>query len=243
MDKLFYKITTNDQKKLLKLFEANIHNYKKNTNILSITKDNIIGIIIEGYAQIIRTDYYGNRTIIEELEEGMLFGSVISSLSSDECTIIAKEDTKVLIIEYDRIINSNNNNYPYYNQFIKNLLEITTNIINEKNERIEILTKKTTRDKLLEYFNIHSKKHGGRTLYLPFTFTDLADYLAVDRSAMSREIKHLKEEGFITVKERRITLLYWYRKTQDLFIIILCFKLFLIQLFIIHYIFLLFRYF
>lgn len=208
MDKLFNRISTKEQKKLLKLFESNVYNYKKNTNILSTVKDNIIGIVLEGCVQIIRTDYNGNRTIIEELNKGMLFGSVIYSLSSDECTIITKEDTKALIIEYERIINSNNNNYPYYNQFIKNLLVITTNIINEKNERIEILTKKTIRDKLLEYFNINVKKFAGRTLYLPFSLTDLADYLAVDRSAMSRELKHLKEEGFITNKGRKITLLY-----------------------------------
>lgn len=208
MDKLFNKINPKEQKKLLKLFESNVYNYKKNTNILSTIKDNIIGIVLDGCVQIIRTDYNGNRTIIEELDKGMLFGSVIYSLSSDECTIIAKEDTKTLIIEYERIINSNNNNYPYYNQFIKNLLVITTNIINEKNERIEILTKKTIRDKLLEYFNINIKKYAGRTLYLPFSLTDLSDYLAVDRSAMSRELKHLKEEGFISTKGRKITLLY-----------------------------------
>ena len=78
----------------------------------------------------------------------------------------------------------------------------------EKNERIEILTKKTIRDKLLEYFNIYRKKHASKIIYLPFSFTDLADFLAVDRSAMTRELKNLKEEGFIETKGRRITLLY-----------------------------------
>ena len=208
MIRLFNKISVKEQAKLLKLLETSILNFKKDTIILSTIKENIIGVILEGYAQIIRTDYNGNRTIIEELEENDIFGSSISSLSSNECQVITKEDTKVLIIDYDRIIESKNNTYPYYNQFIKNLLEITTNIIDEKNERIEILTKKTIRDKLLEYFNTYSKKHGTRIIYLPFSFTDLADYLAVDRSAMSRELKYLKEEGFINSKGRRITLLY-----------------------------------
>ena len=208
MNKLFNKINVKEQTKLLKLLETNVFNFKKDTIILSTIKENIIGVILQGYAQIIRTDYNGNRTIIEELEENDIFGSSISSLSSNECQIITKEDTKVLIIDYDRIIELENNSFPYYNQFIKNLLEITTNIIDEKNERIEILTKKTIRDKLLEYFNIYSKKHGTRIIYLPFSFTDLADYLAVDRSAMSRELKYLKEEGFINSKGRRITLLY-----------------------------------
>lgn len=208
MNKLFNKISVKEQTKLLKLLETNVFNFKKDTVILSTIKENIIGVILQGYAQIIRTDYNGNRTIIEELEEDDIFGSSISSLSSNECQIITKEDTKVLIIDYDRIIESENNSFSYYNQFIKNLLEITTNIIDEKNERIQILTKKTIRDKLLEYFNIYSKRHGTKIIYLPFSFTDLADYLAVDRSAMSRELKYLKEEGFINTKGRIITLLY-----------------------------------
>jgi CRP-like cAMP-binding protein len=206
MRRLFGKISVNEERKLLKLLETSVLSFKKDTVILSNVKDNIIGIILEGKAQIIRTDYNGNRTIIEELEEESIFGTAISSLSSDECEIITKEETKVLIIDYDLIISSKNNNYS--NQFIKNLLEITTNIIEEKNERIEILTKKTIRDKLLEYFNIYRKKHASKIIYLPFSFTDLADFLAVDRSAMTRELKNLKEEGFIETKGRRITLLY-----------------------------------
>lgn len=208
MHKLFNKINVKEQTKLLKLLDTSILSFKKGTTMLSNIKENIIGIILEGYAQIIRTDYNGNRTIIEELEEEMVFGSTISSLASDECELIAKEDTKILIIDYDLIIESKNNNYSYYNQFIKNLLQITTDIIDEKNERIEILTKKTIRDKLLEYFNIYRKKNGSNNIYLPFSLTDLSDYLAVDRSAMSRELKYLKEEGFIETKGRKITLLY-----------------------------------
>ena len=208
MRKLFKKISAKEQSKLLKLLETSILIFKKDTTILSSVEDNIIGIILEGKAQIIRTDYNGNRTIIEDLEEESVFGTALSSLSSDECEIITKEDTKVLIIDYDNILESQNNNYTYYNQFIKNLLEITTNIIDEKNERIEILTKKTIRDKLLEYFRIYRKKHGTNIIYLPFSFTDFSDYLAVDRSAMSRELKNLKEEGFISTKGRKINLLY-----------------------------------
>lgn len=213
MHKLFNKISVKQQVKLLKLLETSTLSFKKGTVMLSTIKENIIGVILEGYAQIVRTDYNGNRTIIEELEEEMIFGSTISSLSSDECELIAKEDTKVLIIDYDLIIESENNTYSYYNQFVKNLLQITTDIIDEKNERIEILTKKTIRDKLLEYFNIYRKKHGSNNIYLPFSLTDLADYLAVDRSAMSRELRYLKEEGFIETKGRKITLLYgWFFK-------------------------------
>ena len=208
MNRLFNKISSNQQSKLLKLLETNILYYKKDTTMLSTVQGNIIGIVLKGHAEIIRTDYNGNRTLIEDLVQESIFGSFISSLSSDEYEIITKEDTKILLIDYDNILESDNSNYSYYNQFIKNLLEITTNIIDEKNDRISILTKKTIRDKLLEYFNIYSKKHGNRVIYLPFSFTDLADYLAVDRSAMQRELKYLKEDGLIETKGRRITLMY-----------------------------------
>jgi len=208
MNKLFNKISANQQSKLLKLLETNILYYKKDNTILSAVQNNIIGIVLKGHAEIIRTDYNGNRTLIEDLVEESVFGSFISALSSDEYEIITKEDTKILLIDYDHILETDNSNYSYYNQFIKNLLEITTNIIDEKNNRISILTKKTIRDKLLEYFNIYSKKQGNRVISLPFSLTNLADYLAVDRSAMQRELKYLKEEGFIETKGRKITLMY-----------------------------------
>ncbi len=205
----FHDISEKNKRKLLRLLEANTLSYKKDTAIPSGTQnENVIGIIIKGYAQIIRTDYNGNRTIIEELEEMSVFGKSISSLSNNECEIIAKEDTEIIIIDYDIMVNVPANSYQFYNQFIKNLLQIFTSVLNDKNERIEILTKKTIRNKLLEYFKISAKKHGSKYVYLPFNFTDLADYLAVDRSAMTREIKYLKEEGFIEVKGKRITLLY-----------------------------------
>lgn len=208
MTNLFNNIDEKNKQKLLKSFEANTLTFKKDTTILSTLKnDNIIGIILEGCVQIIKTDYNGNRTIIEDLEENNIFGSSISYLKSNEHDVITKEDTKLILIDYINILNPKENNL-YYNTFLKNLLNILNEKIEEKNERIEILTKKTIRNKLLEYFKIVSKKHGSKYIYLPFNFTDLADYLAIDRSAMSRELKYLKEEGFIEIKGKRITILY-----------------------------------
>lgn len=204
----FFNIADEDKIKLLKNLEALTYTFDKNEEILKKIKNrNYIGIILEGIIQIIKTDYNGNRTIIEELTDNDIFGSKISSLSNNEYNITTKDKTKIIIIDYEQLIKSNNTNI-YYNQFIKNLLEIIISSINDKNNRIEILTKKTIRNKLLEYFKIVSKKNKSKNIYLPFTFTDLADYLAIDRSAMTRELKNLKDEGFIEVKNKRITLLY-----------------------------------
>ena len=83
-----------------------------------------------------------------------------------------------------------------------------TEKISIRNERIQILTKKTIRNKLLAYFEMMRKKNNSINIYLPFNFIDLAAYIAVDRSAMSRELGILKEEGFIKITGKRITLLY-----------------------------------
>ena len=80
--------------------------------------------------------------------------------------------------------------------------------VSEKNNRIEILTKKTTRDKLLEYFKQQASEKGTKTFTIPMSFTELANYLSVDRSAMTREISYLRDDGFIKTNGRRITLLY-----------------------------------
>ena len=209
MVNLFDNITNKNKEKLLKILESHSISIKRNNTILSTVKtENTIGIIISGIIQIVRNEYNGNRTIIEELNENDIFGSIIFPFSSNEYDMITKEDSKILIIEFDRILDTTDTNYFYYNQFIKNLLQILSDKIREKNERIEILTKKTIRNKLLEYFRIMSKKSGSKNIYLPYTYTELADYLAIDRSAMSRELKNLKDEGFIEIKSKKITLLY-----------------------------------
>lgn len=209
MENLFSNISDKNVDKLLHILEANTYNFKKDTIILStIKRENIIGIVISGYIQIIKDDYNGNRTIIEEFFENDIFGSMFSNISNNEYNIVTKEDSKVIIIEYDRILDCAQNNISFYNKFIQNLLQIVFKKINEKNNRIEILTEKTIRNKLLKYFQIISKNNSSKNIYLPFTFTELAEYIAVDRCAMSRELKNLKEEGFIEIKSKKITLLY-----------------------------------
>jgi len=210
MNDPFYNISNKNKEKILRSLEALTFNFKKNSTILSTFKnENIIGIIVSGFIQIIRNDYNGNKIIIEELYQNSIFGTVFSYINDDEYEIITKEDSQIIIIEYERIFELEQSNNQY-NQFIKNLLQITTYQIHKINERIQILTKKSIRNKLLEYFKIASKKQGSRNIYLPFTFTDLADYLAIDRSAMSRELKNLKEEHFIDIKGKKITLLFFH---------------------------------
>lgn len=209
MNELFHNIDPKQKQKLLRSLEGNTYFYQSNHIILSnLKKDNIIGIIIEGHIQITKTDYNGNRIIIEDLKENSVFGTMTQSISYKEYDIYCKANSKIIIIDFDQIINYDESKSYYFTQFLKNLLKILSEKIIKTNERIEILTNKTIRDKLLAYFKFNSKNSVNRIIYLPFTFTDLADYLAVNRSAMTRELKNLKEEGFIEIKGKKIKLLY-----------------------------------
>lgn len=209
MISLFKDITPDNKSKLLKLLETSNFTYQKGVNIAYLFKDKeSIGLVIDGSLDIIRIDYNGTRTIIETIYEDEILGTSLTSLLSNDYEIITREDTKILWLDYKVILGINDTKYNYYNQFIKNLLMIALEKNTLKNERIEILTQKTIRNKLLEYFRIEALKNRSKIIYLKSTWQDLADYLAIDRCAMTRELKNLKEEGFISVKGRVITLLY-----------------------------------
>lgn len=209
MISLFKDITPNNKGKLLKLLETSNFTYQKGVNIAYLFKDKeSIGLVLSGSLDIIRIDYNGTRTIIETIYEEEILGTSLTSLLSNDYEIITKEDTKILWLDYNVILGINDIKYTYYNQFIKNLLMIALEKNTLKNERIEILTQKTIRNKLLEYFRIETLKNRSKIIYLKSTWQDLADYLAIDRCAMTRELKYLKEEGFISVRGRVITLLY-----------------------------------
>lgn len=86
-------------------------------------------------------------------------------------------------------------------------LLIINNVVN-LNTKIELLSKKNIRDKLLSYFDLLASQKLSKSFILPLSLTDLADYLSIDRSAMMRELSHLKDEGFIEKNGRKIKLLY-----------------------------------
>ena len=205
----FDEMTTLQRNKLYNLLGVHIYKYNKNEEILPTMKNgNIIGIIMDGSAQINYLEYNGNEIMMETLKKDDIFGTNISLTNNENCQIIAKEETEVLVIDYDKLINPRNLKYSYFNIFFRNIFDIINTKFKERNERIKVLEKKQIRDKLLEYFEITYKKTHSRFIYLPFSFKDLADYIGVNRSAMFRELGHLKDDNFIEVKDKRIKLLY-----------------------------------
>lgn len=204
--KIFNGIELVDILKMIKCFDGRRITYKRDRTILSnVINSNLVGIIISGSANLIRYDYNGNRSIIESLEKDSVFGRTFSYLDN-EVVVVAITDCEVLLLDYTLLMNRCKKNCPCHNKLIDNVFELLSQKIIDLNERVEVLSKRSIREKVLSYLNIVAKKKGKKSFYLPLTYTELADYLSVDRSAMMREIKNLKDEGFIYSNGKKLTI-------------------------------------
>lgn len=184
--------------------------FKKDEIITTyINKRNQFCILIDGEADLVRYDYDGNKTIVEHFTQNDIFGEVFYIISTNnELFVKSRKNCEVLFFSYKNLKQKCKSNCKFHQMLNDNLSELILNKVTLLNTRIELLAKRSTRDKLLGYFNVLSTRHFSKTFSLPFSLTDLADYLSVDRSAMMREIKFLKEEGFIEKTGNKITLLY-----------------------------------
>lgn len=168
-----------------------------------------ICILLSGKADLIRYDLKGNKDIIEQFNQNDIFGEVFHNVNTNnELFVLATKECKVLIFLYDDLRIKCKQNCSFHTTLISSILELVLNNTIIQNTRIEILSKRSIREKLLSYFNILSSKSFSKNIYLPFSLTKLADYLSVDRSAMMREIRNLIDEKIISKEGNRIKLLF-----------------------------------
>ena len=182
--------------------------FSKNEVITTYIKNrNQFCILLNGDADLVRYDLNGNRTIVEHLSKNDIFGEVFYTVTTNnELLVEARGDCEVLIYIYDHIHSKCKSNCKFHQRLTDFLPELILNKVIDLNMRVELLTKRSIRDKLLGYFTLLSTRNLSKTFTLPFSLTDLADYLSVDRSAMMRELKMLKEDGFIEKNKNKFTL-------------------------------------
>ena len=196
-------------------FENSCHKVQKKTfaknEVITtyIQKRNQFCILVDGNADLVRYDLNGNRTIVEHLSKNDIFGEVFYPVTiNNELLVEARGKCKVLIYTYNDIHTKCRNNCKFHQKLSEYLPELILSKVTDLNMRVELLTKRSTRDKLLGYFSLLSTRTLSKTFSLPFSLTDLADYLSVDRSAMMREMKLLKDDNLIEKNVNKITLLY-----------------------------------
>ena len=185
--------------------------YSKGEQITSyIEKRKQICILISGEAVLVRYDNRGNKDIVDFFYEGSVFGEAFYNVYlNSELSVIATKKCTVLFMLLDDIIKKCDPRCKYHEMINGTLLNLLFNNTTHLNSRIEVISKRTIRDKLLFYFETLSVENYSTRITIPFSLTDLSDFLGVNRSAMMRELKVLEDEGFIEkVKKSTYKLMY-----------------------------------
>lgn len=197
---LFNEIEDIDLTSLLGCLDAKIKTYdKKETVVAEGAPAKYIGIVLSGSAQIVQIDFFGNRSILSVLEPSDIFAEsfACAEVQSIPINVIASEQCVIMLIDAQRIIHSCSNACNFHQQMIFNLLKNMANKNISFHQKIEITSKRSTREKLMAYLMLQAKKANSTRFHIPFDRQTLADYLEVDRSGLSAEISKLRKEGVI----------------------------------------------
>lgn len=207
---LFDRIGDESLKEMLGCLNAKERSYKKGDAVFAEgDKAKYLGIVLEGSVQLVRVDYYGNRSILANIEPPQLFGEAFAcaGLKSLPVDAVAAADTKILLLDAQRIARPCGNACPCHGQTILNLLHIVAKKNLVLHQKIEITSKRSTREKLMTYLMLQAKNAKSHTFTVPYDRQELADYLEVDRSGLSAEISKLRNEKVLECRRSTFTLL------------------------------------
>ena len=208
--RLFCDISDEDILRMLVCMGAKVENFdKKYTIFAEGNPAKYIGIMLSGSAQIVQVDYYGNRSILSVVSPCEVFAEAFAcaEIRTLPVEVIASEPCEVMLIDCDHILHTCQHNCGFHQQLIFNLMkDLATKAIMFQ-QKIEVTSKRSTREKLMTYLMLYAKKENSSSFDIPFDRQELADYLEVDRSGLSAEISKLCREGIIESRRKHFILL------------------------------------
>ena len=195
---LFLGISTDDYEKLLHCLSARLAGYAKGDVIL-MSGDAIynVGLVLDGRVTIVKEDIDGNSTILTEMSASDIFGEVFvcADVPHSPVTILASEDTQILYVDYKKIISTCRSACPFHIKLIENMLKIIADKTLMLNQKIEILSKRSIRKKLICFFDY--QRGTADKFTIPYNREEMANYLCIDRSALSFELCKMRDENLI----------------------------------------------
>ena len=206
---LFSNIKKEEIERMRVCFQTREINFKPGETIMEYSSAMVkVGIIQEGQAILFCSESDGTQYMIEELSRDSVFGEpFLLPEESSHYYITAKTPVKVLFIDYQHIIKRCPNACDHHSQLVSNLLQLMAHKSGRQTDRIYILSRSTTRKKLLAYLTALSSEKKSLSITIPMSYTDLALYLCADRSAMVRELKNLCDQGILSKDGRNIQIL------------------------------------
>ena len=170
-------------------------------DIVAFEEENIkhIGIILSGTVDMVKEDLWGNRTMLVRMGRDELFGETFACGSDNlsVVTFLVSEDAEILFIPFDRVMHSCTMACVFHHRLIENMVSIIANKNRDLMRKVEVVSKRTIREKLLAYLSIQAQTQNSRYFEIPLGRVELAEYLCVDRSALTRELVKMKAEGLI----------------------------------------------
>lgn len=167
-----------------------------------------LGLIARGSAVIQRIDHQGGRTILEHLESGGVFGEMLmfENVTGDSITVVAETACRVGFMAADQVTKRCEKACAHHTQVVENMFQLVAEKATSLYERVEVLSRRSIRDKLMCYFSLMAAKNRSGEFSLPFSLSALADYISTDRSAMMRELKKMRQEELVDVHGRKVLL-------------------------------------
>lgn len=205
---LFENVRNNEVLELLKCIGIKTKTFKKDAIIVKQTgKIDFLGVILSGNATISKIDSMGNRTIVEELKMNDIFGHniVCCGLERSPVDIIAKNECEVLFLPFEKVVTPCSKLCPYHLQLIKNVMKMISKRNSLLNDKIDIIGQKTTRDKILALLDTYRTEE--KVFSIPYSREEMAKFLHVDRSAMSRELCRMRDEGILRFHKNHFEIL------------------------------------
>ena len=206
---LFQNVSVESIEKMMPCFDMKKRSFSEKDIIPTIEgKKEYICLLLEGAVSVSRISIDGSLDLLEYLEDTGVFGDTFAFANrEDEFITVCEKDCSVLYIEKSQITKRCSNACQHHTQVVENMLQLMSNKVVHLTEKVDILSHRSIRGKLMSYFRIQSTKQNSLTFQLPFSLLKLANYLCIDRSAMMRELKKMKDEEMIELDGRMVTLL------------------------------------
>ena len=207
---LFSKIDDENIPVMLNCLGARVAFFdKKYTVMAEGSPARYVGIVLSGEVQVSQTDYYGNRSLLGTMGEGEVFAEAFACAEAEAIpvTVSASEPSEIMLIDCSHILHTCHNNCGFHQQLIFNLMKDLANKTIIFHKKLEITSRRTTREKLMTYLAMRAKEVGSDSFEIPYDRQELADYLEVERSGLSAEISKLRAEGVLESEKNRFKLL------------------------------------
>ncbi|MBE6946757.1 MAG: Crp/Fnr family transcriptional regulator [Ruminococcaceae bacterium] len=209
---LFNGIGAENLRSLMTCLAAKVKVYPKGSPVfMEGDPAGFIGIVLEGSIQIVRDDFYGNRSLLMLAQQGDIFGEAFACTDLEYVPLsgFAIRDCKVMWLECRRMLTVCTNACSFHNTLVQNLLQDVAQKNLLLSQRVQFMSQKTTKEKLMAYLLDQAKQHNAMEFTIPLNRQALADFLGVERSAMSAELSKLRQEGFLDSKGS------WFRLLQE----------------------------